>query len=407
MILGKDPGFCIGQDAYRFFFPLGIVLVWVGLGHWVAHALGFVEHYRSIFHSMVQIQGFMLAFAIGFIFTALPRRTASPQPTGVEMLIGLIMPPAICVAAWYEQWPLSQIFWWIVGATLLRFCALRIFGALSKRRPPNSFVWLPMGFACGLAGSVMTAIAGIIGKEIWWLHEVGRNIVLQGLFLSFVIGLGGLVIPLMTRGERAPDGHQSKRDKIECAFHYVMCLVLVATFFLENLYSLRAGLFLRGLICLCMLLYNAQIWRLPSKPGLHRYLIWLSAWLTPLGLIMAGLFPEYRKGMLHLTFITGFSLFAFAVSIQVVFGHGGRLKDLVRIGRLAMVMAFCLAAAMLMRLLVDLEPANFFFWLGAGSALFLLGTLIWIGLAGPILLRSFSIKPDSEPQTLPLRRRKQ
>ena len=64
------------REPYRVFFPLGATMAVAGIGHWLLHALGFLADYRSIFHSITQIQSFLTAFAVGFLFTMIPRRTA-------------------------------------------------------------------------------------------------------------------------------------------------------------------------------------------------------------------------------------------------------------------------------------------------------------------------------------------
>jgi len=68
------------REPYRILFPLGVVLAWAGVLHWLLLALGIAGEYRSIFHSMAQIQGFIVCFAIGFLFTMIPRRTGTDAP---------------------------------------------------------------------------------------------------------------------------------------------------------------------------------------------------------------------------------------------------------------------------------------------------------------------------------------
>ena len=60
--------------------------------HWLLFALGVSDEYRSIFHSMAQIQGFLACFAVGFLFTMIPRRTGTPPPAPWQMVIGLAAP---------------------------------------------------------------------------------------------------------------------------------------------------------------------------------------------------------------------------------------------------------------------------------------------------------------------------
>ena len=83
--------------------------------------------------------------------------------------------------------------------------------------------------------------------------------------------------------------------------------------------------------------------------------MWLALRLTPLGIALAALWPEYRIPALHVTFIGGFGLMAFAVASHVAYGHLG-LESL-RDGRPAAVVLAGggIVLAMLARLAADLE----------------------------------------------------
>ena len=69
------------REPYRLLFPLGIVLSWTGVLPWLLFAIGVTDEYRSIFHSMAQVQGFLACFAVGFLFTMIPRRTGTAAPS--------------------------------------------------------------------------------------------------------------------------------------------------------------------------------------------------------------------------------------------------------------------------------------------------------------------------------------
>ena len=68
------------REPYRIFFPLGCLLAWAGVLHWFLHSIGWLADYAPVFHAIAQIQGFMMCFAVGFLFTAIPRRTGTAPP---------------------------------------------------------------------------------------------------------------------------------------------------------------------------------------------------------------------------------------------------------------------------------------------------------------------------------------
>src|SRR5690349_12621920 len=63
----------VRAGPYRIFFPLGILAGLMGVGHWTLWSVGWLKESNSFFHATIQIQGFLTAFAIGFLMTALPR----------------------------------------------------------------------------------------------------------------------------------------------------------------------------------------------------------------------------------------------------------------------------------------------------------------------------------------------
>ena len=72
------------REPYKVLFPLGMLLAWAGVLHWFLHGIGVLHDYRPVFHSIAQIQGFMMCFAVGFLFTAIPRRTGTWPPAATQ-----------------------------------------------------------------------------------------------------------------------------------------------------------------------------------------------------------------------------------------------------------------------------------------------------------------------------------
>src|SRR3954468_7753893 len=167
-------------DPYRVFFPLGVLLAWAGVLHWLLLATGAIGEYRSIFHAFAQIEGFMTCFALGFLFTLIPRRTGTSPPAAWQMIVALIAPVAIVISAWYEKWALSQIPWLVLMAVLIQFAVSRFRAPGAGLRVPNSFVWVVLALLMGVAGSILAGVGAALGDETFWIHDAGRSLVLQG-----------------------------------------------------------------------------------------------------------------------------------------------------------------------------------------------------------------------------------
>ena len=313
------------RNPYKVFCIEAVVFVWLGLLPWLLHPLGVVENYRPIFHAMTQIQGFVMCFVAAFLFTMLPRRTESPFPSITTLIIAAACPSFTVGLAWFGRWALAQCFWIVFCLTLLAFALPRIYGPLGRRKGPVCFVWLPLGFGFGLVGAVLAGLGASLGHTYWWVHQLGQKMVLQGTVLCIVLGAGGLIVPLVTRGEKPPDDDGLSHSKRATYLHLFSGLGLLLSFFVELRAHFQAGLFLRGMVFASVLIWGVRAGRRPNQPGLHRKSIWLSLWLIPLGYLLAASLEQHKVG-LHLVFIGGFSLMAFSVGQHVIFAHGSQAE---------------------------------------------------------------------------------
>jgi uncharacterized protein involved in response to NO len=99
-------------------------------------------------------------------------------------------------------------------------------------------------------------------------------------------------------------------------------------------------------------------------------------------------FPDHRIEALHVMFVGGFGLLAFAVSTHVVLGHTD--NEAAQSGRPWPVLAFgaLFAAAMALRVSVTAVPEHYFGWLGTAASLWLAGAAAWAVLVLPKLWRA-------------------
>ena len=359
------------REPYRIFFPLGIILSWGGVLHWLLHAFRILPDYRPIFHSITQVQGFLACFALGFLFTAIPRITETAPP-GLAA-IGVCGAAAVgtTVSAWFQLWAFSQMFWIVLVAVFLSFFFRRRPFRRTGRRFPRILLWVPISFLLGLAGSFLTGAYAFQGPNAYRLHELGKLLVLQGTFVGLVLGVGGFAFPLITRGKKISDEEGSVPDRLFNPFHLSAAALLVASFFLEVYVSLRAGLVVRALVILTVLSTSAGSWKTPQVPGLHRWLVWLSAWMILAGYLLAALFPEQKIACLHVVFIGGFALLALSIGLHVSLAHGGARQPVKGRPWQVSVIGVLILLSLVFRLLVDFDRSHYFIWLGAASAAFL------------------------------------
>src|SRR5437016_8978087 len=123
------------RDPYLLLFPLGALLAWAGVLPWLFFSLGATGlyrpmfeaiGYRAAFHPVAQVEGFLTCFAVGFLFTFVPRRTGTAPPAWWQMMVALAAPVAAVVFAWFEWWLAAQAAWLALLAVLVGFAARRM-----------------------------------------------------------------------------------------------------------------------------------------------------------------------------------------------------------------------------------------------------------------------------------------
>ncbi len=372
-------------EPFRLFFPLGVLLGWVGVGHWLLYGLGATSSYSCYRHGLLQTQTFLMAFALGFLWTALPRRLSAPAPSALEMTLATAALGATAVSLELDAWLAAELGYLAQFALLLQFGVRRFLGGTVRRRPPAAFVLLVLGVAQGAAGAGLIA-ARLAFETAPWTSGLGTLLVEQGVFLSFVMGVGGLILPLMAGAAPPPDLGSSPRETWKALGFLALGLVVLGSLVAEQMGALRVAPLVRGAAVAIGLGWGGGAWRPPGKTGLHRRLVWIAAWLAPAGLVASGLFPDYRVPALHVLFIGGFSLMAFGVATHVSLTHLGKMKA--ALGRPPAVVALAVGifVALLARVAADWSD-TYFTHLAWGAGAWIIATAIWLAYLAPLYLR--------------------
>jgi uncharacterized protein involved in response to NO len=370
------------REPYRVLFPLGALLVVVGTFPWALFGLGVGSAWQPVFHAVVQVEGFLMCFGLGFLFTFIPRRTGTWPPSRVEMALAVGFPIGIAVAAGVGVVWMSQLFWAGLMATAGQFVVRRLVAARKAGGPDGALVWVPVALAIGLTGSLFTGLSGVMGSPI--LHAVGKEMLTQGMFTGLCLGVGRMIIPMFVYGPRPGQG--GSRSRLQAAgLHGALALTLAFSFVLEIFAPISVAYALRSFLCLGMVMLSMQLTMLPSQPGLHRWLLWLSAWMLPIGYAVMAAFPQHRTAGEHVLFIGGFASMIIAISAHVVLSHGG-YRELLggRPWQLAGA-GLLIAVALVFRFLVSLDPERLRLWVGLAATSFLGAAALWMHLFVPRL----------------------
>jgi len=356
------------------------VLTWIGIGHWVAYQEGWISTYSCLAHGLVQIQGFLLAFALGFLLTALPRRTQSAPTSGRAIVGAAVALAGSTAAAFLDRWWIAEALTVAIVAGIVAFALRRFVAGSAGRRPPAAFVLLPIGLACAVAGAVLVGANTVVDGRSTLV--AGRLLLEQGVFLCLVMGAGSLVLPLMSGAAPPPDLGTSPAITRRAVAYGAAGLIVVATLLWEAAGSSRLAPVVRGLVVAATIVSGAGLLTPLELPGWNRRLARLAAWLVPSGIVLSGLIPDYRVPALHVTFIGGFGLLAFSVATHVTASHLDipRIRD----GRswVVALTAGAILVAMAGRVTAD-STQTYFEHLAAAGAVWIAGTAIWLAVLGP------------------------
>ena len=350
------------REPYRLLFPLGAVLAVLAVLPFPLRSLGGGS--LALFHSVAQILGFLTCFVMGFLLTFVPRRTRTPPPDAWEMAVALAVPPAAVASAWVNAAQTPYVLWLGLVAVAIVFTVSRMRAGAAMGTVPAVLVWVPLSLAAGAVGAVLAAVAPFLaggGAPAAWV--VGRGLLVQGLVAGLVLGVGGLLVPQLTRGEAPEAAVEPARLRRTMMAHAAAAAVFFASFPLEVLAAPRVGIALRAFVATAVLVATARAHRPPTVPGLHRWLVWLGAWLVPVGFWAAAVFLRHRAAALHVVFVGGFSQLALAVGSHVALSHGGRPERLSASPPALQLMAVLLAAAFCGRILAGIDLAHVARWL--------------------------------------------
>jgi uncharacterized protein involved in response to NO len=374
------------SEPFRLFFPLGVLFAWIGIGHWLLYATGVTTTYSCRFHGLVQMQAFMMAFAVGFLLTALPRRTQSRLVGRMELGAFAAALTITTGAAMVDSWTVAEIAYAALFVLLIQFALRRFLAGEAGRRPPAAFVLLPIAALQGLAGAALigAADANAVLPSTGYL---GVLLVEQGVFLCLAIGIGNLVLPLMGGAPPPPDLGSAPRETWKALAYAAAGIAIFASLLLEQLGFERSGPLLRAMVVAIGLGFGGGALRLPGKPGAHRKLVWLAVWLMPVGLIASAIWPDYRVPAMHILYIGGFSLLVFGVGSHVAMSHLN--MEQLALGRppAVIILGAAFLIALSARLAADASN-TYYVHLGWAAAVWIVGSAVWLAFFGPKMLRS-------------------
>ncbi len=364
------------REPFRLLFPLAVLVAWVGVSPWMLFGTGFMRAWPGTFHALTMTQSFLLAVAVGFLSTMIPRRTGSAPISTLGLGLAATSLATIPLAVAGDRLALAEGAYLVALVVMLGFALTRMRARASSKPIPPSFVFIPAGLLAGLVGAGLLFSFSVAASPQAWMLAPGRSLVEEGVLLAFVLGLTPMLSPIILH-DSTPEAPIASRRVAQWRLHALLALLLLSSFAIQHAVSERGGLLLRGLVVALQMLFSARLLEAPRAPGVHRRLYRLALLFVPLGPLTAAVRPALRTACLHLTFIGGFSLMVFAVSFHVAYLHTGREAQARRSSPWVVMVGALTLLATAARFFAERFSSHYFEALTVASSLWVAGAVLW------------------------------
>jgi len=319
------------HHPYRILIPLGWALAWLAAMPHVLYGWGLrIVSPREV-HSLIFLQGVLLTFAAGFLFTLLPRQLHTSGPKRWQVAIAVMIPPIHASMAWQGLIRSANVIWLVECLVLFGFCFSRIVLHGRARSAPSALIWILIGFLCAFVGGGFE-----IYKSLFPVHTTGAWIkfsdmlVEQGMFLAITMGVCGMIFPLTNQisanGEVPSIATQGKRY----LGHLAAAVMVFAGFWQDANGNDPFGGYLAAGGVACVWLCSARLYQWPFQAGAARQLAWLAAWCIPLSLVWMARNPYLRGIGEHMFYLGGLLPFTLGLAIYISRVHNPRPRSFVR-----------------------------------------------------------------------------
>jgi uncharacterized protein involved in response to NO len=371
-------------EPYRLLFPLGTLLGITGVMLWPAH-VWFGLAWPTEPHAGIMLQGFLAAFVIGFLGTALPRLLEVPRMRLAEA--------ALYAATLLVVSGLHLLGFTEAAHAVFLLLMLTFIGSLLRRLrqrkdiPPPGFVLVAMGMLCALFGSALLLLDGGLkdGLTVEW-YLIARRLLHQGFLLLPIMGVGAFLLPRFfnlpntqsfPESRTPPPGWWSK-----AAFAAACGTAVCLSFVFEVVGWSRTAFLLRALAIVVYAIVEIPVHQARFGGGTLALSLRVALVSLPVGYLLMALMPQWQMALIHIVFITGFSLLTFTVATRVVLGHSGQEHLFNQRLKAVMAILLLLVLAMATRVSADWMPPIRMSHYAYASICWALAAMIWLWRLG-------------------------
>lgn len=358
-------------DAYRYFFPAGVLLGLWGVILWILFPWNLVG-YPGLRHPEIMMGGFFLCFVCGFLMTAAPKFTDSFGPEMWEHRLG----GTLILGLFASLMSATRTYFFVVSLALFLFLAVYLIRRFRARRqnPPDPFIFVGAGLFCGIFGNAVL-LAAEFGSFDDRLYQLGRGLFLQAYILCLVLGVGSRLIPALTGLAPLPTEGTFRRGTLKG--YALLAVLFVLSYVLESFGEPLAGHLLRAVVVSVILLHYWSLYKYPSRRAYQSFWLWVSGWsilLAQWGLVF---FPGYRIHLLHVLYVSGLATMTLMIAVRVGLSHGKHDLSLEKSSKALWLGAFLIVLAGFTRLSAGFAPHIYQSHLLYAAWTWVLGLFVW------------------------------
>ncbi len=385
----------IGQDPYRFMFPVGWSLGFVGVMIWAPWLMKYSDFYPGSIHPELMVGGFLVCYSVGFLTTAIPRFTGTQTMTKSERSVVLLFVGILLLSFLLKNAVAIHFSDFLIMLFVLEFARKRFL--LRTNEPPSTFLFVGIGIFLSLFSCL-----GLILIDLHILNEeyqmFFKSIFFTNFMLSLVLGIGSRLVPALLGHQAMPTPMRpSKSINHQSLFNFLSHVpkdikLLSLIFVLASMLEVsEATIFYARLSRLLLVLYiSIKYWRLhllPKNKGHLYFFIWLACWSIIVGHFLLLLHPQLRISALHLIYISGFGLLTIMISTRVSLSHSGEPLLLEKNSACLLGSGLLISAAAMFRFFSSFVSGHYELFLLIASIAWCLGLTLWISKFGKFWLK--------------------
>ena len=385
-------------EPYRIFFPISIfgaiigvslwILTWIYQKQWINFN---VNSYPILHHINIMTALFLLPVIKGFIFTAIPRFTATDFLTLSDIVFLSILHFLIFTfVLFFENSFVFYVFQSLDFGILFLFIIHRF--RISKVNLSGYLYFLSGGFFLGLIGSLLQ-LASLFSEQRL-LFQYGKDFIFYGMIPCIIFGIGTRMIPMIVNTENPiakmdwmKKAEAQKWGKIFIPIFIVSFLLEIGIYSFTNEYATMSLKGIRFIICSFWIVNFFHIFEISHFKGRLARTILISCYLFIIGLAGYSFGMNYSAHLAHIYLIGGLSLLVLSIMTRVILSHGGFDMTAEKNSKIFYWFLFLSLIAALTRGFVFLFPSLTVSHLAYAAILYITALLFWFIRFGRLIFR--------------------